>query len=205
MMMRQARRSSAIQHYTVRCGFLSQRSYVALADNAALLLSGPEANLLSHIRFQVLLDLRERIDTGTFCCRATPNARKEAGIERPAMMLSLHPGQERPGGVVCCKCAPALPHFFFPGCPACPHLPCPRRFRSPPRSSPSGATRALSNGSARTRPSTPNSGGDSRAPISPPRPRAGRLAGRFHRALALMVLLDQFAQRLSWHGPHVRH
>lgn len=29
MMMRQARRSSAIQHYTVRCGFLSQRSYVA--------------------------------------------------------------------------------------------------------------------------------------------------------------------------------
>ncbi|WP_217469031.1 hypothetical protein, partial [Burkholderia contaminans] len=24
------------------------------------------ANLLSHIRFQVLLDLRERIDTGTF-------------------------------------------------------------------------------------------------------------------------------------------
>ncbi len=28
-MMRQARRSSAIQHYTVRCGFLSQRSYVA--------------------------------------------------------------------------------------------------------------------------------------------------------------------------------
>ena len=38
------------------------------------------------------------------------------------MMLSSHPGRNG-RAALCCKCAPALPHFFFPGCPACPHLP----------------------------------------------------------------------------------
>ena len=69
---------------------------------------------------------------------------------------------------------------------------CPRRFRSPLRSSPSGATRALSNGSARTRPSTPNSGGDSRAPIAAAARELDDWLGDSTGALALMVLLDQF-------------
>lgn len=70
MMMRQARRSSAIQHYTVRCGFLSQRSYVAPSRQRRSSSKRPRKELTycPIYGFKSFLICAKELTPALFCC-----------------------------------------------------------------------------------------------------------------------------------------
>lgn len=76
MMMRQARRSSAIQHYTVRCGFLSQRSYVAPSRQRRSSSKRPRKELTycPIYGFKSFLICAKELTPALFCCRAKADA-----------------------------------------------------------------------------------------------------------------------------------
>lgn len=76
MMMRQARRSSAIQHYTVRCGFLSQRSYVAPSRQRRSSSKRPRKELTycPIYGFKSFLICAKELTPALFCARGNHNA-----------------------------------------------------------------------------------------------------------------------------------
>ncbi len=78
MMMRQARRSSAIQHYTVRCGFLSQRSYVAPSRQRRSSSKRPRKELTycPIYGFKSFLICAKELTPALFCLRLRVDDRK---------------------------------------------------------------------------------------------------------------------------------
>lgn len=91
MMMRQARRSSAIQHYTVRCGFLSQRSYVAPSRQRRSSSKRPRKELTycPIYGFKSFLICAKELTPALFCCleKSQPDSKNwddEDVMGRPA-------------------------------------------------------------------------------------------------------------------------
>ncbi len=93
MMMRQARRSSAIQHYTVRCGFLSQRSYVAPSRQRRSSSKRPRKELTycPIYGFKSFLICAKELTPALFCwlrrCRAEPTLGCPAKARRASARL----------------------------------------------------------------------------------------------------------------------
>lgn len=96
MMMRQARRSSAIQHYTVRCGFLSQRSYVAPSRQRRSSSKRPRKELTycPIYGFKSFLICAKDLTPALFCQSETyfvtsaPNHFSESAFRLPSFCIS---------------------------------------------------------------------------------------------------------------------
>lgn len=92
MMMRQARRSSAIQHYTVRCGFLSQRSYVAPSRQRRSSSKRPRKELTycPIYGFKSFLICAKELTPALFCCSVSKRFRRSPGqVEASAIAVFL--------------------------------------------------------------------------------------------------------------------
>lgn len=114
MMMRQARRSSAIQHYTVRCGFLSQRSYVAPSRQRRSSSKRPRKELTycPIYGFKSFLICAKELTPALFCLcdsvglRASvprvpdscPSLSTRAVIPAPSVLQQRLPGDDRRAG-----------------------------------------------------------------------------------------------------------
>ena len=134
MMMRQARRSSAIQHYTVRCGFLSQRSYVAPSRQRRSSSKRPRKELTycPIYGFKSFLICAKELTPALFCCldfnlltddtlkRSYDNARQTACAQaislnsRNSSCTTTHNMTSSHGNI--------LSHFAMPAPRQAPHL-----------------------------------------------------------------------------------
>ncbi len=101
MMLRQARRSSAIQHDTVRCGFLSRRSYVAPSPRGQTSAKWPgkELTYCPIYGFKPCVIGTKDLTPALFCRRAAPRQKRPLGGQRPAQRRAW-------GGFLCRRAAP---------------------------------------------------------------------------------------------------
>ncbi len=115
MMMRQARRSSAIQHYTVRCGFLSQRSYVAPSRQRRSSSKRPRKELTycPIYGFKSFLICAKELTPALFCWVRVGCV--EQHLPRIGGSLRVGPGRTRCKYIPVSSSAASMPRMVLPG------------------------------------------------------------------------------------------